>query len=253
VQSVPNQSTLVPYAYVSPPNTSEQIKVDVLFNPFDDLNKKSNKCKEVTLLHQPSVSFANLCNYRVGNEMSNKKVSNVFVGEKSSVEYACKMLQERKLTVRVHEVNRDGVQCAPFAAAKTIFLQKHKLHNKVEFEVMNNDKMRQMYYQMDPDDLTSWLQDCDAYFLTSHPHQGLGVNSKYNVWRPEAIKSALCTLSASLTNGYPSKDKLFCPVFLQDKYRYLDTCNPFCLPTLKLSFDSKLPYGNPTNAHNLRR
>jgi len=34
--------------------------------------------------------------------------------------------------------------------------------------------------------------------------------------------------------GYPQSDKLLCPVFLQDKFMYLEACREICNPSLKL-------------------
>lgn len=96
-----------------------------------------------------------------------------------------------------------------------------------------------------PIDLVSWLLDADMYFIISHLHQGL---LDILLWNMNDLKSQLKLLYNG--TGFPSRDNLYCPVFLQDKYVYLNALADNCNPTLRIDFlDYKsLPLHNTQQA-----
>ena len=79
-------------------------------------------------------------------------------------------------------------------------------------------------------DIIDWLLEGDIHFIISHIHQGIrSVNM-----------NKLYTEITRLHDhpGFPSGSNLLCPVFTQDKYKYLQALMPkgMCNPTLKVDF-----------------
>ena len=69
-----------------------------------------------------------------------------------------------------------------------------------------------------PSDLVDWLLDSRIHIVLSHVHQGVadGLN-----WSMTELEIELQRLKFHL--GFPNLTKLKCPVFLQDKYKYLQS------------------------------
>jgi hypothetical protein len=69
---------------------------------------------------------------------------------------------------------------------------------------------------MSPADLVNWLLDSHVHFILSHVHQGIG---PYLHWNMKDLENELQRLSNHF--GFPKGTKLKCPIFLQDKFEYL--------------------------------
>jgi hypothetical protein len=63
-----------------------------------------------------------------------------------------------------------------------------------------------------PHDLIDWLRNSHVHIITTHIHQGLA-------WPILDVLAALDSLKDH--PGYPSGEQLDCPVFRQDKHKYL--------------------------------
>jgi hypothetical protein len=85
-------------------------------------------------------------------------------------------------------------------------------------------------YKMDEDDIINWLLEGDIHFIISHIHQGI-VNINMN-------KLYASIMKLHDHPGFPVGDSLQCPVFTQDKYKYLSILmsKGLCNPTLKVDF-----------------
>ena len=85
-------------------------------------------------------------------------------------------------------------------------------------------------------DIIDWLLQGDIHFILSHIHQGL---THINV-------SKLYTAISKLHDhpGFPEGAGLQCPVFTQDKYKYLSALMPkgMCNPTFKVDFLPTMDY-----------
>lgn len=77
--------------------------------------------------------------------------------------------------------------------------------------------------------VVDWLLSSHFHFILCHVHQhteGLG-------WSVEDIYSELSRLKYH--NGFPNLEKLSCPIFVQDKKRYLEALPPsYTMPTLQI-------------------
>ena len=79
-------------------------------------------------------------------------------------------------------------------------------------------------------DIINWLLEGDIHFIISHIHQGI-VNINMNKLYTEIMR-------LHDHPGFPNGSNLLCPVFTQDKYKYLQVLMPkgMCNPTLKVDF-----------------
>ena len=84
-----------------------------------------------------------------------------------------------------------------------------------------------------PRDLIQWLQEADIYLIISHIHQGILEKLQWDIMD---LRESLQLLYDNI--GYPHRNNLFCPVFLQDKFSYITSIRELCNPTVKISFDS---------------
>lgn len=74
----------------------------------------------------------------------------------------------------------------------------------------------------------SWLLKSDVHFILSHVHQGLSQLQ----WKMSTIQRELNRLC--FHPGFPTGLQLKCPVFLQDKFRYLQVLPTLTNATLKI-------------------
>jgi len=68
-----------------------------------------------------------------------------------------------------------------------------------------------------PKDLVDWLLNSAVHFILTHVHQGVRA---FLMWNMCDLQYQLQRLSTH--SGFPNGNKLNCPVFLQDKYNYLN-------------------------------
>jgi len=79
---------------------------------------------------------------------------------------------------------------------------------------------------MEPTDLFDWLVESDIHFFLTHPIQAM-----YN-WDCEDLFLQLERLRDH--EGFPSGDQIYCPIFTQDKYKYISCVPGITNPTLKI-------------------
>ncbi len=135
--------------------------------------------------------------------------------------------------LRVHcfTGGKSGVQHGPLLRAKTdFFIQGYFL----VWESMDIDAVKQRKWS--PAALVDWLSHADIYLIISHLHQGL---LDRLCWNMDDLKLQLRSLYNRV--GFPSYENLFCPVFLQDKYAYIEAIPEICNPTLRVDFKSQEP------------
>lgn len=139
------------------------------------------------------------------------------------------------LRIHVFVGGEDSVQRGPFLTARNnISVPRYRLYFE-EYNVSDVKKER-----WTPQQLVSWLSQADIYIILGHIHQGIFNHLGWNV---DDLKLQLEYLY--WRNGFPSRDKLFCPVFLQDKFEYLRAIPDLCNPTLSIPLASGLACGGP--------
>jgi hypothetical protein len=75
--------------------------------------------------------------------------------------------------------------------------------------------------------IVDWLLESHLHFVITHPHQGL-----YNLgWSATDIYNEIFRLKYH--RGFPTLEKLKCPIFCQDKWIYLQHL-PSTMPTYKI-------------------
>jgi len=140
------------------------------------------------------------------------------------------------LPLRVHVFlgGKTGVQHQPLLSARRSFrLAGYYLEwFEVDIDLVKEHNWR-------PVDLIEWLIDSDIHLIISHLHQGLLDTLRWNV---SELKNQLGCLYNHV--GFPFQENLFCPVFLQDKFEYIDALGCFCNPTLKVDFNNTERFNN---------
>jgi len=91
-------------------------------------------------------------------------------------------------------------------------------------------------FKLSEEEIIDWLLQGDIHFILTHIHQGI-VNINM---------STLYSVINKLYDhpGFPAAGKLHCPVFTQDKYKYLSALMPkgMCNPTFKVDFLPVMDY-----------
>lgn len=77
----------------------------------------------------------------------------------------------------------------------------------------------------DPDQLVRWLCDGDIHFILTHVHQGLPSWSFRRVVDAVTRQSGMCSRLRDHI-GFPMGNEVDCPIWLQDKYRYIQGVVP---------------------------
>jgi hypothetical protein len=97
----------------------------------------------------------------------------------------------------------------------------------IKFEEMTLKLLRENSLSLSG--FVDWLLSSHCHFILCHPHQhseGLG-------WGVDALYTELQRLKYH--NGFPGNMKLCCPIFTQDKIKYLDAMPAgYINPTLKI-------------------
>jgi len=114
--------------------------------------------------------------------------------------------------LRVHcfTGGKNGVQHGPLLSARKCF---RLAGYYFEWFFMDIDQVKMRGWK--PADLVGWLNDGDIYIIASHLHQGL-VDTLF--WNMHDLAVQLRILYNRV--GFPSREQLFCPVFLQNKFAY---------------------------------
>jgi hypothetical protein len=101
----------------------------------------------------------------------------------------------------------------------------------VEWQECSVARVKELEWR--PRDLVQWLQEADIYLIISHIHQGILEKLQ---WDMMDLRESLQLLYDNI--GFPHRNNLLCPVFLQDKFSYITSIRELCNPTVKISFDS---------------
>ena len=138
--------------------------------------------------------------------------------------------KRKAVLIRVFSGGMAGVQVQPFITAISATLADHRAHINIMVEYLSTSQLRSEH--MTPNDLVDWLLASDIHYFLSHAHQSIVA------WDCREITDAYWRLVGH--NGFPSGLGLFCNIFLQNKYGYLDCMGDFCNKSVKvnLPFDT---------------
>lgn len=113
-----------------------------------------------------------------------------------------------------------GEQATPLIGALKFF-------NAISVEYMYVKDVKESSWG--PAELVDWLLGGDVHIIPCHPHQGIALCSGWS-----CIELGFELRRLSNHRGFPTGDKLNCPIFLQDKFEYITRLHTWSLPTLKI-------------------
>jgi len=154
------------------------------------------------------------------------------------------LLPEKEKVVKVFLGGQKGVQVEPLKAA---WRQLNNFKEGWSLQCISVNIINELHWS--PSDFVDWLLDSHIHIIASHVHQGV---SKVLNWDMEDLEIQLQRLKFHL--GFPNLLKLKCPVFLQDKYRYLNNLpNSKVNNTLQLYLTDDVTYYNVNNENVMSR
>jgi len=103
----------------------------------------------------------------------------------------------------------------------------HERNIDIKFECLNCDDVNEKNWSHH--DLFTFLRRNDIHVIPTHGYQSNVVQS---CWKLDSYLEHLESLKYHI--GYPMGKYIMCPVFLQDKWEYLNKLNHYCIPTFKI-------------------
>ena len=159
----------------------------------------------------------------------NSKMNNL----KSSIsEHAIEQVQKktrRLCLVRVFQGGRNARQLEPVQQALAEFERK-KL---IDVEYIDIDKVKTQHLTVQS--IVQWLLSSDVHLIITHMHQGIMELLGWNM-----IDLALELQLLYSHPGYPTGRSLEDPIFLQDKFKYIEPIKDFFEDTLKIVIKSNI-------------
>ena len=123
-----------------------------------------------------------------------------------------------------------GAERGEQAAAFTIALNRvgrHFATRGIDLQVESMELIQ--LKRLSPSDFVDWLLGAHLHFILTHIHQGLSCCR----WSMTELYNQVGRLKYH--PGFPSMEKLWCPIFRQDKMAYLRLLSKACtLPTCEL-------------------
>jgi hypothetical protein len=121
---------------------------------------------------------------------------------------------------------REGTQYPPFKIAAGL-VRTHLKDENVVFQIIDVKFLRENTWSVR--DFVNWLLSGHIHFIIAHIHQGLQAIG----WEIEDLYAELLRLRDH--PGFPRANKLECPIFTQDKFKYLDALPPgYTMPSCRV-------------------
>jgi hypothetical protein len=133
--------------------------------------------------------------------------------------------QSESIVVRVFMGGDGAIQIKHFVTA----LSRLKIDDKYKIEYINTEDVRKRFSE--PSKFVDWLLGSHIHFILAHVHQGI---SQLN-WCMIDLGDQLLRLHYH--HGFPNGDSLKCPIFTQNKFRYITALEEFANPTLKINLE----------------
>jgi hypothetical protein len=136
-------------------------------------------------------------------------------------------------TIRIYAGGYSSVRVQLFITVlKEVIATKYlQYSDNIKIEIVFINEVRKAGFSSEQ--LIDWLKAADIHFILNHLHQG---NAS---WSASAIQLDLRSLENH--TGYPSGIGLSCPIFLQDKYLYINALSGrnMSIPTLQILFSAR--------------
>ena len=142
----------------------------------------------------------------------------------------------KQVILHVFVGGESGVQQGHFKHALAVVLSRFK-KGDIEVVFMTTSQLRQLSIEA----FVDWLLASHFYFILSHAHQSL------HHWDCRDIAPQYSRLMEHI--GFPTHNQLYCPIFLQDKFAYLEAIPEFCNATVKVSF----PWDEASRQHDTEK
>lgn len=123
--------------------------------------------------------------------------------------------------------DQSNMQVLPFTGALNVIgnaIDRSKCQTMTFSELKDNIRFRGWTMRT----FLDWLQFADIYLIICHIHQGFGYSPIF--WNPVEFYQLLYDALKD-RRGFPSGEHLRCPVFTQDKVRYLAALEGLVNPT----------------------
>ena len=141
-------------------------------------------------------------------------------------EHAIEQVQKKSRTVclvRVFQGGRNARQLEPVQQALAEFV-KRKL---IEVEYIDTDTVKMQHLTVQS--IVQWLLSSDVHLIITHMHQGIMELLRWN------MTDLVLELQLLYSHpGYPTGRSLEDPIFLQDKFKYIEPIKDFFEDTLKI-------------------
>lgn len=128
--------------------------------------------------------------------------------------------------VRVFTGGMDSVQSGPFLHAMSSVQRRFSSRMHIIVETLSTAELCRMKWQ--PDQLMNWFLPSNVHFILAHIHQSLLMHNL--LWDMEIACQQYKRLKYHL--GFPSGDQLRCPVFTQDKIKYIECLQSLAVKTM---------------------
>ena len=137
--------------------------------------------------------------------------------------------------VRVFLGGKDSTQSGPFLSAMATVRKKWASRVNIVLESITTEELGLLKWQ--PDQFVDWYLQSHVHFLIAHIHQSLYLRAL--VWDMEFACQQYNRLKYHA--GFPSGEQLRCPVFTQDKIKYIDCLDKLAVKTMTipLTFDGE--------------
>ena len=130
--------------------------------------------------------------------------------------------------VRVFTGGFESIQSGPFLTAMVAIQRRFSDNVNIVVETLNTSELCKLKWQ--PDQLMDWSLKCHCHFFIAHIHQSL---LRHNlVWDMDFACRQYNRLRYH--PGFPSGDQLRCPVFTQDKIKYINDLDTLAIKTMTI-------------------
>ena len=119
-----------------------------------------------------------------------------------------------------------GINSMQVATFKAAVADQNYENSKFTFTYVSVKEVKNLGWK--PKDFVDWLLGSHVHFILSHVHQGL----ERLQWNLEELLEQLKRLKYH--KGFPTGEKLECPIFTQDKYEYIRAIPSLTNETLKV-------------------
>jgi hypothetical protein len=135
----------------------------------------------------------------------------------------------KSIVIRVFIGGNGAPQIICFKAA----LDRLRLQENIQLEYINTEDVRKNFQS--PSKLVEWLLGAHVHFVLAHVHQGISQLE----WNMDELATQLKRLK--FHRGFPNGKYLGCPIFTQNKFKYIKALGNFANPTIPIDLNDDDP------------